>query len=221
MTSSVNIDLFSDFVCPWCFIGSVRLHQALAGMADEVRAEVAYQPFFLDPELPPEGASIPDMLRKKYGADPKQLFARVEAAAHDSGIALDLSLQPKMYPTAAAHTLVRHAEAKGTQTALAEAMFRSYFQEAANIGDASVLAGIAQPHGFTREEALEVMASNAELELTRQAASSATQGGIRGVPFFVFDGKLAVSGAQPVSVLQAAIRQALSQAGNSEPPLAV
>jgi len=221
MTSSISIDLFSDFVCPWCFIGNVRLEQALAGLSGELTAEVSYHPFFLDPTTPPEGISIPDMLRRKYGADPKQLWARAEAAARESGVALDLSLQPKMYRTEAAHTLMRHAEAKGTQAALAKALFRSYFLEAANIGDADVLAGIAEPHGFTRDEALELIHADAELELTREAAISAAQGGIRGVPFFVFDGKLAVSGAQSTSVLQAAIRQALATTSPSEPPLAV
>jgi predicted DsbA family dithiol-disulfide isomerase len=218
MTSSISIDLFSEFVCPWCFIGGVRLEQALAGLAGELTAEVAYHPFFLDPTTPPEGVSIPDMLRKKYGADPKQIWARAEAAALDSGVTLDLSLQPMMYQTAAAHTLMRHAEAKGTERALAAELFRRYFLEAVNIGDANTLAGIAERHGFTRSEALELVSSDAELELTRETAISAAQGGIRGVPFFVFDGKLAVSGAQSVSVLQAAMRQAAAQASPSEPP---
>ena len=221
MSASITIDVFSDFVCPWCFIGGVRLEQALAGMADEVTAEVTYHPFFLDPTVPTEGISIPQMLRQKYGVDPKQLWSRAEAAARESGITLDLSLQPTMYRTARAHTLVRHAEAKGTQLALAAALFRAYFQDAANITDPDVLASIAEQHGFTRTEALELIGSEAELELSSEAAISAAQGGIRGVPFFVFDGNLAVSGAQSVSVLQAAIRQAVAQAGTSEPPLAV
>jgi predicted DsbA family dithiol-disulfide isomerase len=221
MPSPISIDLFSDFVCPWCLIGSTRLEQALAAMSDEVAAEVTYHPFFLDPNVPPEGLSIPDMLRKKYGADPKQLWARVESAAKDSGIALDLSLQPLMYQTAAAHTLMRHAEPKGTQRAFASALFRAYFLDAKNISDPSVLADVAEQHGFTRDEALDLSSAKAELELTREAAISAAQGGIRGVPFFVFDGRLAVSGAQSVSVLQSAIRQALAQSAPSEPPLAV
>lgn len=221
MLPSLSIDLFSDFVCPWCFIGGVRLEQALAGLAGEVSAEVNYHPFFLDPTTPPEGTSIPDMLRKKYGADPKQLWARVEGAARDSGIKLDLSLQPTMYRTEAAHTLMRHAEAKGTAQALARQLFDDYFLKAVNIGDVNVLAGIAEQHDFTGQEARDLLSSQAELELTREAAISAAQGGIRGVPFFVFDGKLAVSGAQPVSVLQAAIRQALAQASPSEPPPAL
>jgi predicted DsbA family dithiol-disulfide isomerase len=217
MISRLSIDLFSDFVCPWCFIGGVRLQQALAGLAGEVAAEVTYHPFFLDPTTPPEGVSIPEMLRKKYGADPKALWARAEAAARDSGITLDLSLQPKMYRTEAAHTLMRHAEAKGTQSGLGDALFHSYFQRAANIADPSVLASIAESHGFTRDEALELITTESELELTREAAISAAQGGIRGVPFFVFDGKLAVSGAQSVDVLQSAIRQAAAPAPNDSP----
>jgi predicted DsbA family dithiol-disulfide isomerase len=218
MTQSLTIDLFSDIVCPWCFIGSVRLEQALAGMAGEVEAEVCYHPFFLDPTVPEEGRSIPDMLRKKYGVDPKQLWGRAEAAAKESGIMLDLSAQPMMYQTAAAHTLLRHADEKGTQRALAAALFHSYFLDAKNIGDSAVLASIAAEHGFTREEALELTNAASELELTREEAISAAQGGIRGVPFFIFDGKLAVSGAQSVSVLQAAIRQALEPSQSEAPP---
>jgi len=220
MTASIAIDLFSDIVCPWCFIGGARLELALAALADEVQAEVCYHPFFLRPDVPKAGISIPQMLREKYGADPKQLWARAEAAAEESGLMLDLSLQPKMYPTEAAHTLLRHAHERGTQRALAGAFFRSYFLEAKNIGDESVLADIAAQHGFTHGDALELATSPPELELTREAAASATQGGIRGVPFFIFDGRLAVSGAQSVSVLQAAIRQALAQPTSSQAPTA-
>ena len=210
MTATIAIDVFSDVVCPWCFIGSTRLDQALAAMADEVEAEVCYHPFLLDPTVPSEGISIADKLRKKFGVEPQQLWGRVEAAARESGIALDLSLQPKMYPTERAHTLLRHAHEKGTQRALNAALFRAKFLEAKNISDPQLLAGIAAQHGFTTAEAIELATSPAELELTREEALSAAQGGIRGVPFFIFDGTLAVSGAQSVSVLQSALRQALA-----------
>jgi predicted DsbA family dithiol-disulfide isomerase len=220
MPISIAIDLFSDIVCPWCFIGATRLEQALASMASELRAEVCYHPFFLDPNLPHGGVSVPDKLRKAYGVEPKQLWARAEAAARESGLALDLSLQPVMYPSDAAHTLLRHAHAKGTQRALAMAFFQAYFQEARNIADETVLADVAQQHGFGHAEALELARAPAELELTREEALAAAQGGIRGVPLFIFDGRLAVSGAQSVSVLQATLRKALEQAGSSEAPAA-
>jgi predicted DsbA family dithiol-disulfide isomerase len=218
MTTTLAIDLFSDLVCPWCFVGATRLEQALSDMAGEVQAELCYHPFFLDPSVPKGGVSVPDMLRKKYGVEPKQVWARAEASARESGLALDLSLQPMMYPTAAAHTLLRHALGKGTQAALAKALFHGYFIEARNIGDEAVLAAIAEQHGFARDEALELTSSAVELQLTREEAEAATQGGIRGVPFFIFAGRLAVSGAQPVSVLQGAIRQALAAPRPSDAP---
>lgn len=214
----LTIDVFSDVVCPWCFIGSERLAQALAGLSGEVEAEVCYHPFFLNPNTPKDGLSIADMLRKKYGVEPKQLWGRVEAAARESGLELDLSRQPKMYPTAAAHTLLRHAHACGTQPALAKALFEAYFVDAQNIADEMVLARVAESHGFTRGDALDLATCEAELELTREEARAAAAGGIRGVPFYIFAGKLAVSGAQSVSVLQGAIRQALLQVVESEPP---
>jgi predicted DsbA family dithiol-disulfide isomerase len=212
MTANITIDLFSDIVCPWCFIGSTRLEQALAQLAGEVEAEVCYHPFFLDPELPPAGVSLAEKLRLKYGVEPQQLWGRVEAAARESGIELDLSLQTMIYPTDGAHTLLRHAHAKGTQPALARALFHAYFQAARNIGNEAVLAEVASAHGFDQAEALELVSAPSELELTREEAIGAAQGGIRGVPFFIFDGRLAVSGAQSVEVLKAAIRQALQPA---------
>lgn len=218
MNPSLCIDVFSDIVCPWCFVGSVRLSQALESLQGEVEAEICYHPFFLDPDLPAAGVNLAEKLRKKFGVDPKQLWARVEAAAAESGLALDLSLQPKQYPTAAAHTLVRHAHARGTQPELVGALFRAYFQEARNVADAEVLAQVAEPYGFTREEARELVTTPAELDLTRDEALAAAQGGIRGVPFFIFGGRLAVSGAQSVGVLAGAIRQALLQPIESEPP---
>jgi predicted DsbA family dithiol-disulfide isomerase len=221
MPTSIAIDLFSDVVCPWCFIGATRLEQALAGLAGELQAEVCYHPFFLDPTVPKGGVSLPDKLRSKYGVEPKQLWSRAEAAARESGLTLDLSLQPLIYPSDAAHTLLRHAHAKGTQAALARAFFQAYFQEAKNIADESVLAGIAEQHGFSRDEAAELASCAAELELTRDEALAAAQGGIRGVPFFIFDGRMALSGAQPVSVLQAALRQAAQAAGASDAPVAL
>lgn len=218
MLPCVTIDLFSDIVCPWCYIGAKRLEQALAGLSSELTAEICYHPFILDPALPRCGTSLPDKLRQKYGVDPKQLWGRVECAAQTSGLELDLSLQTRVYPTDAAHTLLRHAHAKGTQLALADAFFHAYFIEAKNIADENVLAELATAHGFTHEEAFELSTCRTELELTREEALSAARGGIRGVPFFIFDGRFAVSGAQHVSILQAALRKALEHPTASEPP---
>jgi len=200
----ITVDLYADLVCPWCYIGSERLDQATAGSEVVVR----HRPFLLMPDAPAEGVDIPDMLRRKYRADPAQLQGRVEQAARDSGQTLDLSKQPRSYPTLRAHTLLRHAEARGTQRALARALYRANFDEARNIHDPAVLAEIAAAHGFTAAEVEALVTNDDELAATRTATGEARGLGIRGVPFFVFNGKLAVSGAQPVDVLRAAMREA-------------
>jgi predicted DsbA family dithiol-disulfide isomerase len=203
----LSIDIFSDIVCPWCFIGTTRLDRALAALP-EVTAAVTYHPFQLQPDTPPEGVSIPDMLRTRYRADPLKMFATVEAAAAESGLALDLQKQPRMYPTAAAHTLLRHALSRGTQVALSRALFAAYFLDARNIGDPAVLAEIAGAHGFSADEVPALVTDSVALAATRQEAREASARGIRGVPFFVFNGKLAVSGAQPEAAFREVIQRA-------------
>jgi len=201
---TLRIDVFSDVVCPWCYIGTDRLEQALRGVDD---VDVRFHPFLLDPSTPAEGTVVADMLRKKYGADPKHMFARVEAAARESGLALDLSKQPRSYPTAAAHALLGRAP-EGKARALARDLFRAHFDEGRNVSDPEVLAGLGARHGIDAEEAKRIATDPDELRAVREDAAGASASGIRGVPFFVFDEKLAVSGAQPVAVLQEAMRKA-------------
>lgn len=207
----LQIDLFADVVCPWCFVGSERLERVLATLGRPAR--VVHHPFLLNPNTPPEGDDVPARLRRKYGVPPEQLWARLEAEARKSDLELDLSKQRWSYPTARAHTLIRHAAAKGTQRGLVRALYSAYFQEARNINDAAVLADVAAPHGFSAEEVGRLIADAKELDETREEALGAAQAGIDGVPFFVFDDRLAVAGAQPEAVLRAAIDQALAQPG--------
>jgi predicted DsbA family dithiol-disulfide isomerase len=204
----LQIDLFADVVCPWCFVGSERLERVLATLGRPAR--VVHHPFLLDPGTPAEGVDVPARLRRKYGVPPEQLWARLEAEARKSDLELDLSKQRWSYPTARAHTLMRHAAAKGTQRALVRALYRAYFQEARNIHDPAVLAEIAAPHGFSADEVAGLIADEQELDETRDEARAAAQAGIDGVPFFVFDDRLAVAGAQPEAVLRAAIDRALA-----------
>lgn len=202
----LRIDIFSDVVCPWCFVGHQRLSRATAALG--VTPEIHYRPFLLQPDAPEGGLDILEMLRRKYNADPSQMFATVEKAARESGLELDLSKQRFMYPTVFAHTLLRHAEGKGTQPALARALFEEYFQRATNISDVEELVRIAGAHGFEPSEVREILASEKELETTRNMAFEASRGGIRGVPFYVFNEKIGLSGAQPEAVFQEAIRKA-------------
>jgi predicted DsbA family dithiol-disulfide isomerase len=204
----LQIDVFADVVCPWCFVGSERLERVLAALGRPTR--VTHHPFLLDPNTPPEGDDVPARLRRKYGVPPEQLWARLEAEARKSGLELDLSKQRWSYPTARAHTLLRHAAAKGTQRELMRALYRAYFQEARNIHDPAVLADVAAAHGFTADEVERLTSDERELAATQEEARGAALAGIDGVPFFVFGERLALAGAQPENVFRSAIEQALT-----------
>lgn len=210
MARKIKIEVFTDVVCPWCLIGSVRLDKAIADLPRDVEVEVENHPFYLDASTPAEGVAVAEMLREKYGREPKEMWALPEAEARKSGIALDLSRQPRMYPTARAHTIARLAKRLGTQHALANAIAEAYFLELKQINDDAVLAEIAARHGFERDEALRLLNDAEELAITEQLAQSAARQGISGVPFFIFDNTLAISGAQPEGVFKQAFDQVLA-----------
>ncbi len=205
----LTVDIVSDVVCPFCFIGKRRVEAALEaeGVTDAI---VTFRPFLLDPSTPTEGEDLRERLRKKYGGDPSQMFGRVEAMARESGIPLDFAKVRRSVNTIAAHTLLRQAAAKGTQSALAEGLFAAYFLEGEDVGAVDVLVRLAVANGFTAEEARALLADAEETARTKAEAEDAARQGIRGVPFAVFGGKLAVSGAQPVEAFREAIRRLLS-----------
>ena len=211
MPKSLKIDVFTDVVCPWCLVGSARLDTAIAKLPDDVTVEIENHPFYLDPSVPPEGVVVADKLRQRYGRDPKEMWARVEGEAAKTGISLDLSRQPRMFPTAKAHTLTRLAKPLGTQHALANAIAAAYFLDHRQINDDAVLADLAAAHGFERDEALRLINDPKELAITERLATDAAAQGINGVPFFVFGNKYAMSGAQPQEVFEAALEKTLSE----------
>lgn len=206
--ASLAIDVVADVMCPWCYIGARNLAAALAELP-EVDATVRHHPFLLDPSTPEGGVDLRERLRAKYGGDPDAMFARVQDAARKAGLSIDFSVVRRSYPTAAAHALLRHAEAKGTQPALLEALFDAYFVRGSDVGSPEVLAELASAHGFSRDEALRVASDPGELAKTRDEARSMSEQGVTGVPFFIFGERLAAAGAQPPEVLRGAILKAL------------
>lgn len=209
--TDVSIDIVSDIVCPWCFIGSRRVEQAIEGLG--IQAKVAFHPFLLDPSLPAEGVDLRERLAKRYNVDPDKMFGRVEEAARESGIPLDFSRVRRMPSTVKGHTLVRHADVLGTQAALARALFAGYFLEGRDIGDTATLIDIAEQHGFTRDAATDLLSNDAELEETKAIARTFSERGITGVPFVIVNDKLAVNGAQSAEVFQQAITRARTMNG--------
>lgn len=201
---SVEIQLFEDIVCPWCYLGRHRLERVIADL--DARVTVVHRPFLLRPATPAEGVDIHVELRQRYGPL-EPLFARLVGEAKKSELELDPSRQRFTYPTLPAHTLLRHAAARGTQGALAMALFRAHFDDAKNVADPEVLAEIGAAHGFTRDEARALVTAPDELILTRAETERAAMAGVHAVPLFVI-GDRALSGAQPESVLRTAIAEA-------------
>jgi predicted DsbA family dithiol-disulfide isomerase len=211
MTQQLKIDVFTDVVCPWCVVGSARLDAAIAKLPDDIDVIVENHPFYLDPDTPAEGVVVADMLREKYGKDPAEMWARVEGEARKAGVELDLSKQPRMFPTKKAHTITRLAKPLGIQHELANAIANAYFLEHRQINDDNVLADIAVEFGFDRGDALDAMNDEHELAITEQLAKDAAAQGIRGVPFFVFGEKYALSGAQPAEVFDQALARVIEE----------
>ena len=211
MAKLLKIDVFTDVVCPWCLVGSARLDAALANLPDDVDVVVENHPFYLDPTVPPEGLDVGEMLRAKYGRDRKEMWARVESEAAKAGTVVDLSKQPRMFNTAKAHTLTRLSKGNGNQHELANAIAEAYFLAHRQINDDNVLADIAAEHGWDRGDALDAINDETELAVTADLATSAAQQGIRGVPFFVFGEKYALSGAQPAEVFAQALDKTISE----------
>ncbi len=172
-------------------------------------ASITFKPFLLDPTIPPEGTDLRAHLAKKFGAVPDSMFKRVEEVARDAGIPLDFSKVTRYPSTLAALAIVRHAKPE-THPALTSAIFDAYFLGSRDIGDPEVLADIASAHGFDRDEARCIARDASELDAAREEAQEMAAEGIRGVPFFIFNDRVAVSGAQPAAVFEQALEKSLS-----------
>ncbi len=202
----IEIDVFSDIVCPWCFIGMSQLDKALAELEGEVEATVTHHPFMLDANTPEGGVNLREWLRDRFGGDPAAAWAQLEGAAARAGVDLKVARQPMNYNTAKSHTLLRHA---GEHThEMNRALFESYFVKGENIDDDDVLVRIAGENGMDEATARKLLADSQEISATYREAQRGAMSGVTGVPFFVFNKKLATSGAQPPEALKQAIRQA-------------
>jgi predicted DsbA family dithiol-disulfide isomerase len=202
------IDIFSDVICPWCYIGKRRLEQALAirPIPDVV---VRWRAFQLNPEMPEEGMERAAYIAAKFGPDgADQVYERVRAAGAEVGIAFNFAAIKRTPNTLLAHRLLRYAREKGNEGSLAERLFVGYFLEGLNIGEAEILAQLAGECGLDGNGVKAFLASAAEREEVKAEDDFARQIGIHGVPCFVFAGRVAVSGAQPPDVLLRAIAEA-------------
>ncbi len=204
----IQVEVWSDIVCPWCYIGKRRFEAALSRFDGEVGIE--WRSFQLDPSTPtgdprPVGESLSARLGLS-AAQVKGMFAHVTQIAAGEGLAYDFD-RARTANTLDAHRLLHFAKPHGLQGALQERLMHAYFTEGADIGDQAVLAGLAGKVGLDEVAAKQALADGSHEADVRADIATARAYGISGVPFFVFDQRVGVSGAQPVEVFEQALRQ--------------
>lgn len=234
----LRIEIVSDVVCPWCFVGKRRLEQAVAlvrgdaGIGPDFTPRVVWKPFELNPGLPREGIDRASYRRAKFGSlEYSQLLdARLLAVGESVGIHFAFDRIQRTPNTFDAHRLLWLAAepaptarssspggSLGRQDALAEALFRAYFLEGKNVGDHAVLADLAEASGIPRERATSLLAAREGEPEVRMEEDWAWRSGIQGVPHFVIDGAGPISGAQNPEILAAAIRDGLRRPRSGDP----
>jgi predicted DsbA family dithiol-disulfide isomerase len=205
MPKTLLIEIASDVICPWCYIGKRRLEKALADLNGEVDVRIEWLPFQLNPDMPAQGLARADYRRAKFGSAEKgrALDARVAQEGAGEGIAFAFDKMERTPNTVAAHQLIDLAQTQGKAGPVVDALFRAYFEEARDIGNAGVLAEIAKNAGVENWPA----GANAPQVAGRE--ERVRELGISGVPTFIFDRTSGLSGAYPPDLLAQAIRQAL------------
>lgn len=211
------IDIVSDVVCPWCFIGKRRLEAALRELCAErpdVVPRIRWLPFFLNPDTPEKGEPYRPFLEKKFGGPEKlaQIQAHIAEAGRTAGIEFAFERIALRANTLKAHRLIHRAQALGNADALVERLFVAQFIEGRHVGDAAVLARLAAECGEDEAATLAYLRTGKDGEAVIEEAGRAQRLGITGVPFFILAGRYGVAGAQPPEVLLEALRQSLETA---------
>ncbi len=193
----MRIDVISDTVCPWCFIGKRRLEQALA-LRPDIKPTVSWHPFQLNPDMPEGGRDRHEYLQSKFGGpeEAERVYGAIRAAGADVGIDFNFDAIAVTPNTIDSHRLIHWADGENKQDAVVETLFRGYFLEGADIGDCRVLADAAANCGMDGEAVGARLAGGADRAAIVAAAERASAMGVSGVPCFVVDSNYVISGAQ-------------------------
>lgn len=211
MTTPIKIDFVSDVSCPWCIIGLKGLDAALERLGGEVTADIHFQPFELNPQMPREGQSLVEHVAQKYGSTPQQ-FAERRAMIREraSELGFTIALPPaegRVYNTFDAHRLLHWARLEGRQRALKLALFEAYFTDCLDPSDHAVLADAAEKAGLDRDKAEDVLKSGRYAEEVRAAERTWQSKGISAVPAVIINDRYLISGGQPADVFENALRR--------------
>jgi predicted DsbA family dithiol-disulfide isomerase len=211
----MRVDIWSDVVCPWCYVGKARFEKALAGFAHRDKVEVVFRSFELDPDRPKdERETVLGMLTKRYGmseADARQADAQVAGLARAEG--LGFRSDRPLGNTFDIHRVIHLGLAKGVQHELVSAVNEAYFADARPVFDQAALTEVAAGAGLDPGAVAEVLDGDGYADAVREDEREARMLGISGVPFFVLDGALGVSGAQQSETFTAALNQAWARRG--------
>lgn len=212
-TAPLTIDVVSDVVCPWCFIGKRRLAKALA-LRPDVATVINWRPYQLDSTIPPEGIDRTDYMTRKFGSAERiaEIQSRITAAGAGEGIPFAFDKITRSPNTLDAHRLIRWAHGLDRQDEVVEALFRAFFLDGRDLSDRSTLIAIGGECGIDEAMLRDFYDTEADVETVHAEIALAGQLGIQGVPFFIFGGTHAVSGAEAAETLASAMDQAIAHA---------
>lgn len=215
----LTIEVVSDVVCPWCFIGLRRLERAIEIVREEqpdFQYVLRWWPFFLNPDTPPEGEPYLPFLAQKFGGRERveEIWQRIREIGASLGIDYQFEKIQVRANTLSAHRLIHWAQQQGDATALVERLFLGQFQSGQNVGDRAVLAELAAACGYERSEVIEYLASDRDASLVQDLEQEARTWGVTAVPTFIFARQSGIQGAEDPRVLADAIKQALASSGD-------
>jgi predicted DsbA family dithiol-disulfide isomerase len=214
LSKHIKIDFVSDVSCPWCAIGLKSLEQALERVKDVATAELHFQPFELNPAMPPEGQEIGEHLAQKYGATEEQgarTREMIRARGAELGFTFAMDKRSRIYNTFDAHRLLHWSESLGRQHALSLALFEAYFTRGESPGEHAVLVRAAGQAGLDTGEAAAILASDRFAAEVRERERFYQQAGINSVPAIIINERHLISGGQTPEVFEQALRQIASQ----------
>jgi predicted DsbA family dithiol-disulfide isomerase len=208
----IRLDIFSDPVCPWCYVGKANLDRALAAHPDHP-FQIQWHPFQLNPDMPPEGVAKRAYLEEKLGGKARvdAVHERLREVARGAGVDMDPDRPQRMPNTLDAHRLIHWAGIEGVQSAVVTALMRAYWVEGRDIGDHATLADIGGENGMDRDATLRLLQSDADAEDIRARDEDARRKGVTAVPTFLIARQYVVSGAQPTEIWDKVIAELAGQ----------
>jgi predicted DsbA family dithiol-disulfide isomerase len=215
MSAGLKIDFVSDVSCPWCVIGLKSLEHALERIGEGAVPAIHFQPFELNPQMPPEGQDFAEHIAQKYGSTPEQLAKNreaIRARGAELGFTFDMEKRARIYNTFDAHRLLHWAGIEGRQRELKHALFSAYFTDGLDPSDRDVLIEVATRAGLDAERAREVLESDTYAQEVRQREQFYTQQGVHAVPSVIINDKYLIQGGQPIEAFEQALRQIAAEA---------